>query len=286
MGAGEDMEHGDLLGVEAGVVAGAEAPGILRGIEAVGSDEPVDEGVESGAGAGAVDDELGTVEPANHVEIHHRHRIGQRHGGVGGVVGATEEAPFLTGEGDEEDAAGIRPLLGEDPRHLDEHRRATAVVVGAVVDRRIARRGGIAPAVAEMVVMGAEDHRLGGEDRLQGCRGLPGPVRSCRRVGIGTGMRIDGSMRIDRARLLAGRGGGLLFKIAQGLRLGRRGGGVVVRPGWGGRTVGSRERCGVSRDGGGHDGPDPRQDRQDIAGLGLGAVDRHTAADPPAHERG
>ena len=59
-----------------------------------------------------------------------------------------------------------------------------------------------------------------------------------------------------------------------------------MRTGWGSRTVGSGKRRGVGRDGGGNDGPDPRQDRQNVAGLGLGAVDRHTAADPPARERG
>ena len=99
-------------------------------------------------------------------------------------------------------------------------------------------------------------------------------------------MRIDGGVRIDRALVLAGRGGGLLFEIAQGLRLSGRGGGIVVRTGWGSRTVGSGKRRGVGRDRGGNDGPDPRQDRQNVAGLGLGAVDRHTAADPPARQRG
>jgi hypothetical protein len=58
----------------------------------------IDELLEAGTGARAVHDDLVVHQPADHVEVHHRHGVGERHHGVGGIVAAAQEAAFLPGE--------------------------------------------------------------------------------------------------------------------------------------------------------------------------------------------
>ena len=115
---------------------------------------------------------------------------------------------------------------------------------------------------------------------------------------LGAGQFLERVMQTEALQaLLVGGGFGIITALVQiGTAL------VILRLGVGERELlavwwfvfyrsgscfeGGDEGCGVGRDRSGHDRPDSWQDCQDIAGLGLGAVDRHTAADPPAHERG
>jgi len=112
-----------------------------------------------------VDDHLVAVEPAHHVEIHHRDGVGQGHSGVGGVVAAAEQAPLLAGKGGEQNAAGQRRAGRQPAGHLHQQRRAAGVVVGPVVHRLFARGRRVHPAIAEVVVVGPQDHGLPRIDR-------------------------------------------------------------------------------------------------------------------------
>ena len=80
------------------MIARPEATGLLGCLETVLGHEAVDQLFEANAGAGAMHHHLVAVEPADHVEVDHRHGVGEGHRRVGRVVAAPEQTPLFTGK--------------------------------------------------------------------------------------------------------------------------------------------------------------------------------------------
>ena len=162
------MQHWDLASVEAAVVTGAEPARFLCHRESGRLGQPVDEWIEAGTSSGAVDDQLVINQPANHVEVDHGRSPLEWHQRIGRVVATAQQPPLFTGKGHEQHCPRKRPHGLELPGNLQQHRRATGVVVGAVVDGLLARRQGVAVAVAEVVVVGPEDDNVTVKGRAVG----------------------------------------------------------------------------------------------------------------------
>ena len=118
----------------------------------------IDGGVPGGRGARPVHGQRPLLaQTSDHVEVDHVAHPIQGHGRVLDKKLRAVQAEFLAREGDEEDVAcrGFgRPELAGD---LEEGRHAGGVVVGAVVDERVAGLERAGPAVAQVVVVGADN---------------------------------------------------------------------------------------------------------------------------------
>src|ERR1019366_986695 len=114
----------------------------------------------------AVNDELVTIEPADHVEVHHRHDAVERNRRMLDEPFRAEQPFFFAAEICKDDRAP-RMLSLEDPGELKNGSRARRIVVGTISDRVsrlwIERELCAAPKVIEMR---ADHDVLSGEMRI------------------------------------------------------------------------------------------------------------------------
>ena len=159
------------------------------------------------------------AEPADHVQVQSGRDVAQGNGRMGDPVLRAQQ-PFLLGvPGDEQD----RPLgrAGKERERLGQfqHRRRSAgVVVGAGMDVSVRAEARAPAAVADVVVMGADDDHLVAQLRIAalenrqdvaevGCEGLEEAAVVARRsqmdLGVLLGEVVGGGMAAARAGFAA-----------------------------------------------------------------------------------
>src|SRR5438093_5595546 len=144
--------------IEPAVVGGAVRRAVDLQRDAFGLRCVAHEGPEPAAAVAAADAEHAPLQPADHVEVHHRDGALEREGRPAHVVARTDQ-PELLGAEEREDQRAVRPAgRGEGPREPEDHGRAGCIVVGARVHDAVG-----AP---EVIVVRADDHGFGGERRV------------------------------------------------------------------------------------------------------------------------
>ena len=78
--AGEEMQHRNALGVEAGLIGRAVAIAARRDLEMRLGARGVEQRSPLGGGVGAEGGELIVFELSDHVEVHHGHNVIEPHG--------------------------------------------------------------------------------------------------------------------------------------------------------------------------------------------------------------
>ena len=102
--------------------------------------------------------ERSPLQPADHVEVHHRDRAIERDGGPVHVVTRADQPELLGAEEREDQGAARAPGGGEGARQAEDHGGSGSVVVGTRVDDAVG--------AAEVVVVRADDDGFGGERRV------------------------------------------------------------------------------------------------------------------------
>ena len=167
--AREEEEDGDFFAIKRIVVARPVAGVGRLQLEGEFAGQLFHQRCQSCAGAHSANPQLwlGVLEPANHIEIDHRHGALQRKQGVlVAVVLGAEQAAFLAAEQDENEPAALAVLHGgEAACQLQDGGGARTVVVGAVMDflfGLVLRQAALA-AEAQMIVMGTQDDGFAGQ---------------------------------------------------------------------------------------------------------------------------
>ena len=174
-----------------------EPRGVLREREVGGRRRRVEGGAPGGRGAGAVHRQRAVrTQAPHHVEVDHVVDPFGGHGQRVDEVLRAVEAQFLAGEGHEQDVVAAQSGRPEPSGHLQERRHAARVVVGAVVDERVARRARPDAAVAEVVVVRPDDDRAVGPIVQMRDDVAPG----ARRALAGRGVRVGAVRDVERLR--------------------------------------------------------------------------------------
>ncbi len=159
--AGEQVEHGNLAGVERCLVTGSVAVAHIAQFELrVPLIQRIEERLELLGALGAEDLHLAVAQAAYHVEVDHRRYPIQREGRMADEVLRAEQAHLLGGEGDEGQAARRRARVGEVAGEAEEHGGARRVVVCTVVGRLHLGGQRAGSAEPEMIIVGADDDDL------------------------------------------------------------------------------------------------------------------------------
>src|SRR5215813_14790273 len=108
--------------------------------------------------ADAADRQLVLPHPPDHIQVDHRHCVGERRGRIVDVSLRPDQPGFFGAEGDEDKAAAkLAALAAEDAREFEQAGSPRSVVVRAVMNVRRIRREAALAAMSEMVVMGPDD---------------------------------------------------------------------------------------------------------------------------------
>ncbi len=252
-----EEQCGDLRLVEGPLVAAhEEGRGWIGALDLRLLGDAAVPAVQLRAGRVPVDLEVAGRVPPHHVEVDHRHRVGQGADRLLHVPLRSEEADLLPREEREDRRApGARPLPRHPPEgagHEEDRRGAAGVVVRAPEHGGVAARlpvGADVPAGAEVVEVRPEDHALGGGGRRGGrvggrARGR-GPLgRGAGRLPLedahhvrrfrGPGRPAPGRGDVEGLEVVRGRG---LAALPRGGRRSRREARPVQLPGEPGRGV-------------------------------------------------
>src|SRR5262245_21442841 len=108
--------------------------------------------------ADAADRQLVLLSPPDHIQVDHRHCVGERRGRIVDISLRPYQPGFFGAERYEDEAAAkLAALAAEDAREFEQAGRPRSVVVRAVMNVRRIRRQAALAAVPEMVVMRPDD---------------------------------------------------------------------------------------------------------------------------------
>lgn len=108
---------------------------------------------------GALGDKLAFAHTAHHIEVDHGGDLSERVAGVANKKGGAEESALFACEGDKQKAAGLR-VFGEKASECKDRRGAGSVVISAGMDLSEISGESADMAIADMVVVCAQDDDL------------------------------------------------------------------------------------------------------------------------------
>ena len=124
---------------------------------------------ERGSGLRAVHEDLAVLNAADHVHVEHGDGVLERQQRMIHIPVAAQQPQFLAREGQEQNSALLLRLLRKPARQFDHAGGAGSVIVGAGMHRADLRgRERMLVAQAQMIVVRADDHVLGGLARQVG----------------------------------------------------------------------------------------------------------------------
>ena len=166
MRAGEEVQYRHMRGVKAGLVRWPVAVAGFGDLEIRPGACSIDEAAPFRGGVGAEGGDLVVAQRPDHVQIHHGHDARHRYRRMGDEVARASQAALLAGEEREQNCPPVRALrqrVAQQLRRIQHTGVAGSVVVRSGMNGVDVRLHRAFPAVAEVIVVRAENDDLAGQ---------------------------------------------------------------------------------------------------------------------------